>query len=93
MIVSGNSENYSLQAASPEQELLMKKEEILAEVRTRFRRSPYHELRNVVCDFDEGVLTMQGNVPSCFLKQIAQSMVFSMERIETIDNRLEIIDS
>jgi osmotically-inducible protein OsmY len=36
------------------------------------------------------VLTLRGSVPSAFLKQIAQSIVFSMERIDAINNRLEV---
>jgi len=59
----------------------------------RFERSPYRELRHVNCEFRDGVLTLRGRVPSSFLKQVAQSIVFSMERIETIVNRLEVVES
>ena len=63
---------------------------VLAEVLERFYRSPYQELHHIVCDFHDGVLTLRGSVPSAFLKQIAQSIVFSMERIDAINNRLEV---
>jgi osmotically-inducible protein OsmY len=67
-------------------------EAVLSEVRLRFERSPYQELHGVICDFQKGVLSLRGRVPSCFLKQIAQSTVFSIERVEMIDNRLEVVD-
>ncbi len=55
------------------------------------QESPYRELWDVACEFREGVLTLRGRVPSFFLKQIAQSIVFVMERVEEINNRLEVI--
>lgn len=72
---------------------LTEKDAVLSEVRLRFERSPYQELHGVNCDFQKGVLTLRGRVPSCFLKQIAQSTVFSIECVELIDNRLEVVDS
>jgi hypothetical protein len=66
------------------------KETVLTEARIRFQRAPYQELRSVQCDFHQGVLTLRGQVPSSFLKQIAQSLVFSLDRIDLIDNRLEV---
>jgi hypothetical protein len=80
-----------LDGLSPDRAAIGEKEAILAEVRIRLRRSPYHELHSVQCDFHEGVLSLLGNVPSYFFKQVAQSIVFSIERVEVIDNRLEII--
>jgi hypothetical protein len=37
----------------------------------RLLNSPYLELRRVSCEFHEGVLTLRGNVPRYYLKQIA----------------------
>lgn len=67
------------------------KEAIQEEARMRLRESPYRELRDVSCDFHEGVLTLQGRVPSFFLKQVAQSIVFVMERVEIINNRIDVV--
>ena len=67
-------------------------EAVLAEARSRFDRSPYRELRAIACDFREGLLILRGRVPSFFIKQIAQSAVFSIERIEEIENRLEVVE-
>jgi hypothetical protein len=67
------------------------KETIQDEARMRLRESPYRELRDVTCDFHEGELTLQGRVPSFFLKQVAQSIVFVMERVDIINNRIDVV--
>jgi osmotically-inducible protein OsmY len=74
-----------------DQNSIPEKEAVLTEARLRFQRAPYEELHNVQFDFHKGVLTLRGRVPSSFFKQIAQSIVFSMERIDMIDNRLEVL--
>jgi len=68
-----------------------KQEMVQEEAHALLLESPYRELWNVACDFREGVLTLRGRVPSYFLKQVAQSIVFVMERVETINNRLEVV--
>ena len=86
-------ENRFVEIPPQERNSIREKEAVLAEVQLRFFQSPYQELRDITCDFQEGVLTLRGRVPSYFLKQIAQSIVFSMECIGEIRNRLEISDS
>jgi len=54
------------------------------------RRSAYLELRRVQCDFQDGVLTLAGNVSSHYLRQIAQATVQTLEGITAIDNQLEV---
>jgi hypothetical protein len=57
----------------------------------RFRHSGYLELRNVSCDFHEGVLTLRGRVPSYHLKQLAQAIVCELEGILELNNQLEVV--
>lgn len=59
----------------------------------RFLDSGYSALRGVRCDFHEGVLTLRGRVPSYYLKQIAQTLVRTLDRVELIENRLEVVCS
>jgi hypothetical protein len=54
------------------------------------RRSAYFELRNVSCDFSGGVLTLQGRVPTYYLKQLAQASVADVPGVVEIDNRVEV---
>jgi osmotically-inducible protein OsmY len=85
--------NCATNAALPNRNPTAEKEAVLAEARLRFEQSPYRELHDIACEFQDGVMTLRGRVPSCFLKQIAQSTVFSMERVEVIDNRLEVAEA
>lgn len=55
------------------------------------RESPYHQLRKVRCEFCEGVLVLHGQVPSYHMKQLAQSVVQSLEEDVDVDNRIEVI--
>jgi osmotically-inducible protein OsmY len=58
----------------------------------RLRQSPYFFLKNLRCDFNEGVLTLRGRVPHRQLKQFAESIVSRIEGVEQIVNRVEIFD-
>jgi hypothetical protein len=59
----------------------------------RLRHSEYFELRNISCDFHEGVLTLQGRVPSYHLKQLAQSLLCELGGILKLNNQLEVVSS
>jgi hypothetical protein len=56
----------------------------------RLQGSPYAAVRRVTCFFDEGVLVLQGEVPSYYQKQLAQSAVAGFENIERIANRIRV---
>jgi hypothetical protein len=92
MMLPVMEENYTAYALPLQRNSMQEDEAILAEARTRFQRSPYHELHEINCDFREGVLILRGRVPSYFIKQVAQSAVFSLEGIGEIDNRLEVVE-
>jgi osmotically-inducible protein OsmY len=70
--------------------LVKQREAIEALVEARMRHSGYYELREVSCDFHEGVLTLRGCVTSYYLKQLAQSLVLRLEGVEELNNRLEV---
>lgn len=57
----------------------------------RLQTSPYLSIRRVTCRFHEGMLRLQGRVPSYYLKQIAQTMVLEMDGVDEIDNQLEVM--
>ena len=50
----------------------------------------YAMLRHVNCDFQDGVMILRGNVPSYYLKQVAQTAIQQVDGIRQIDNRLEV---
>jgi hypothetical protein len=55
------------------------------------RRHPYLALKNVCCDWLDGVLVLRGCLPSYYLKQIAQEAVASLEGVERIDNQIQVV--
>ena len=65
---------------------------IQAEAQSRLRKSHYHELRFVSCEFHEGVLTLRGRVSSYHLKQLAQELIRRLDGAEEVNNRLEVIE-
>jgi osmotically-inducible protein OsmY len=64
-----------------------------AAAESTLRQSPYGELNSVSCHFHEGVLTLRGAVRSYYLKQVAQTLVRSIEGVEQICNRLHVVAS
>jgi hypothetical protein len=58
----------------------------------RLQASPYGAIRRVACFFDEGILVLQGEVSSYYLKQLAQSAVIGFSSIERIANRIRVTD-
>jgi osmotically-inducible protein OsmY len=64
--------------------------EIRAMAETRLRQSPYAPLHQVSCELRSGVLTLGGRVPSYYLKQIAQTVVRSVEGVLEINNQLHV---
>ncbi len=68
-------------------------ETMVAEIaRQRLRQSPYPILRRIHCRYHAGVLMLTGEVPTFYMKQIAQTLVRDVEQVEQIENRL-IVDS
>lgn len=64
---------------------------VVAQAAAELRRSCYADLRRVVCEFHDGVLTLTGHVPSYYQKQVAQSLVqFRLQGV-TVQNELEVL--
>lgn len=54
------------------------------------RQSPYYFLRQVACEFQCGLLTLRGRVPSRQLAARAEAIVGRVEGVEVVANLLEI---
>jgi osmotically-inducible protein OsmY len=57
----------------------------------RLRRNPYPALRNISCEYQNGVLVLRGCLPSYYLKQVAQAAVDQLEGVERIDNQIQVV--
>ena len=65
-------------------------QEIAEIAQAALRRSAYFELRNVSCDFSSGILTLNGSVPTYYLKQLAQTSVADVPGVIEIHNHVEV---
>jgi osmotically-inducible protein OsmY len=53
--------------------------------------NPYLALKNIHCDYLDGVLFLRGCLPSYYLKQLAQEVVGGMEGVGRIDNQIQVV--
>lgn len=60
---------------------------------TRLRCNSYLALKNVSCEFREGVLTLRGCLPSYYLKQMAQTAVARLDGVDRIVNEIMVVAS
>jgi hypothetical protein len=59
---------------------------------TRLRSNPYLALKNVTCDYHDGVLTLRGCLPTYYLKQLAQEAVGHPGGVRVV-NEIEVLSS
>jgi osmotically-inducible protein OsmY len=57
----------------------------------RLRGSSFLALRNICCEYHEGILTLRGCLPTYYLKQVAQEVVAEVEGVEKVSNRIEVV--
>jgi osmotically-inducible protein OsmY len=58
---------------------------------SRLQRSPYLALNDIACEYQGGVLTLQGRLPTYYLKLMAQSIVADVEGVTVIANRIDVM--
>jgi osmotically-inducible protein OsmY len=56
----------------------------------RLRGRGYPALQCITCDFRSGVLTLRGQLPTYYLKQVALAAVAAVEGVERIDDQIEV---
>ncbi len=64
--------------------------DIAQQAEERLRSNSYLALRNISCEFREGVLTLRGRLPSYYLKQVAQNLVAELDSVHTLINAIDI---
>ena len=56
------------------------------------RSGPYPALKNLGCDFRDGVLVLRGCLPTYYLKQMAQEVVAQQfDKGERLENRIQVV--
>ena len=58
----------------------------------RLRTSPHWDLRNVSCEYDDGMLILHGRLGSYYHKQLAQETVAGVEGVVQVVNEIEVAD-
>jgi osmotically-inducible protein OsmY len=53
--------------------------------------SGYGLLQRLMCEVNNGVVTLSGAVPSFFLKQMAQEVVLGLEHARQVNNLVEVL--
>lgn len=69
------------------------KRRLIHKATDRLGQSSHLFLRHLHCNADEGVLFIEGKVPSFYLKQTAQSLVQSIDGVDRVVNKLEVVNS
>lgn len=57
---------------------------------TCLHSSTHSALRKVTARYRAGTVTLHGQVPSFYLKQLAQAMVGKLAEVERVENELEV---
>ncbi len=58
---------------------------------SELRRNGYVALKNIACEYREGVLTLTGCLPTYYLKQMAQEAVARLDHVDRVENRIEVV--
>lgn len=66
---------------------------VIQQARTKLGDSSHLFLRHVTCRVDSGGLYLEGKVPSFYLKQTAQNLLQSIDGVERVVNRLEVVNA
>lgn len=61
------------------------------EAQRRLRNSPYPSHRRLRCGFRAGVLVVQGQVSSYYLRQMAWALVADLEGVDQFIDRVEVM--
>jgi osmotically-inducible protein OsmY len=64
----------------------------LAEVaRSCLQTNPYPDVKDLECEYHEGVLVLRGHVSTYYQKQLAQEAVRDIQGIELVVNVVEVV--
>jgi osmotically-inducible protein OsmY len=68
-------------------------ESVGLEVERALRNSSHSGLRHVRCKYVDGNVTLTGEVPSFYLKQVAQTIVRQFSQVRRVSNELAVTRS
>ena len=66
-------------------------ERIAQAAKERLNLAAYPPVRNVSCEYHDGVLVLHGQVPTFFQKQLAQEAVANLDGVRQVVNQVEVV--
>ena len=63
----------------------------VAEARDRIVHHPHLAVQRIWCEYSEQTLILRGDVPSFYLKQLAQTAVAGLQGVDQVVNEIEVI--
>jgi hypothetical protein len=64
---------------------------VVLQVQRELHESPYLSMRQITCDYREGVLTLRGSAPTYYVKQLVQTIALRIEGVDEVANRITVI--
>ena len=61
------------------------------EARDRIVHHPHLAVQRIWCEYSEQTLILRGDVPSFYLKQLAQTAVAGLQGVDQVVNEIEVI--
>jgi osmotically-inducible protein OsmY len=65
-------------------------QEISGRVERRLRETTYSSLSLVTCEYTEGVIILRGEVPTFYLKQLAQTIARQTDGVHHVANHIQV---
>ena len=65
-------------------------ERIAAAATESLQNSPYHAVRTVLCEWENGILFLRGKLSSFYHKQVAQETVARLKGLTPLVNEIEV---
>ena len=66
-------------------------DEVVATAKDRIRRHSHLSEQRIWCDYNGQQLYLRGQVPSFYLKQLAQNAVSGMDGVSQVVNEIEVL--
>jgi hypothetical protein len=65
---------------------------VVAMAKERLQMASYLPVRDLSCEYDDGVLILRGQVSSFFEKQLAQEAVANLDGVRQVANQVEVVE-
>lgn len=83
MVTDSSRSRQSFRTGTPVQEM----------AESRLRQNGWLMVRELSCQFRDGVLILRGRLPTDYLKQLAQTAVADLQGVRQIVNEIDVVSS